>query len=442
MALTFVNNSEVSIAADTSIDNLDPYTIMAWCYPTAFSVGDRIASKHGSINRIFRITSGGGLMLERMRATSNLTYESDGAVLTANTWNFVASRLDTASGGNQGALFIGDRSTLAVEPTYGTANDGSGAIDSDASTALTVGNVGAGSPNFQGSIAFFAVYAEALSDAQIHVMQFRPMVTSTCRVYMHLGINGTGTQYDWSGNANNGTVAGSPTVGAHVPLPIMFPHRSMVFVPAAAGTQTITPDPVAITLAVPDPTVQPGTLTLSPNPVAVTLAVPDPAVQPGTLTVSPDAVAVTLAVADPNVQAGTTNIAPDPVAVTLTAPDPAVQLGALTVSPDPVTVTLAVPDPAIQPGSITLSPDAVAVALTVPDPTVQPGAITVSPDAVAVTLAVPDPTVQAGALTVSPDPVAVTIAVPAPSISGISALLSMYRSTRRGVRSRVRGRVK
>jgi hypothetical protein len=44
-----------------------------------------------------------------------------------------------------------------------------------------------------------------------------PRPIAGCVGFWHLGANGVGTQPDWSGNANAGTVTGA-TVSDHVPL--------------------------------------------------------------------------------------------------------------------------------------------------------------------------------------------------------------------------------
>jgi len=60
-------------------------------------------------------------------------------------------------------------------------------------------------------------FDRALSLGEIRSLQFHPRVLSGCVLYSHYGFNGTGTQPDWSGKGNSGTVTGA-TVSNHVPL--------------------------------------------------------------------------------------------------------------------------------------------------------------------------------------------------------------------------------
>ena len=61
------------------------------------------------------------------------------------------------------------------------------------------------------------VHNTDLALAEIQRQQFRPHPLASTLVFCMLGYAGTGTQPDWSGNGNNGTVTGA-TVADHVPL--------------------------------------------------------------------------------------------------------------------------------------------------------------------------------------------------------------------------------
>ena len=60
-----------------------------------------------------------------------------------------------------------------------------------------------------------------LSLAEITQHWMRSQNHANSKVLMHVGYNGTGTQADWSGHGNSGTVTGA-TVSAHVPLGPQF----------------------------------------------------------------------------------------------------------------------------------------------------------------------------------------------------------------------------
>ena len=136
--------------------------------------------------------------------------------MTLNVWNFVAGCEDT---GVAGHVYTGSLTVSAVERAYGVSVLGTGTQFDDSSNSLVVGNKHAATFNqaFNGRIAFAGIWNRALSLGEIKDQQFYPHKTSGCVLFLHLGFTGTGTQPDWSGNANAGTVTGA-TVDAHVPL--------------------------------------------------------------------------------------------------------------------------------------------------------------------------------------------------------------------------------
>ena len=241
------NTCSVDIPVHVSIDNLDPYTALCWAYPLSFAAGDRLASKHTSSNRIFRFpnssSSASAFNMERNRATTALNYQTSNPLAVVNKWQFFVSQLDTASAGNQGALFYGDLGKLAEEiKEYATSTDGSGAVLSDASTDLSIGAAStASSTAFDGYIAFFAYFAEKLTLGQIRGQQFNPHVTGTARIFMFPGTGGLGLQRDFSGHRNHGTPAGGPTLagGGEILRRILLRSRVKAIVSAAAGGLSI-----------------------------------------------------------------------------------------------------------------------------------------------------------------------------------------------------------
>lgn len=158
-----------------------------------------------------------------------------------------------------------------------------------------------------------------------------------------------------------------------------------------AEPNIITPNPLAVTLAVPSAT---RALLLSPSATAVSLAIPSAA---RALLLSPGAAAVTLAVPSATRQLLLT---PDPAAVTLAI---ASVTRALLLSPDPVATALALPAAT---RALLLDPDPLAASLVLPS---AERALLLSPDPVATTLALPAAT---RALLLEPDELEVLLVVP------------------------------
>ena len=112
----------------------------------------------------------------------------------------------------------------------------------------------------------------------------------------------------------------------------------------------LAPDPVAIPIVVPAPTVS-RTYALAPSPVAVPLALPAPTITLGALNLAPSPVAIPLAVPAPTIRR-TYALAPAPVSVPLVLPAPTItQSSPIALTPEPVAVILLLPAPTIGGGS-------------------------------------------------------------------------------------------
>lgn len=229
----------IDIPNKTHNGNLDPYTALFWAYPFGFTTGDRLASKHASINRILRFgnssSSAANFNIERKRATTDLKYETSGTPAKTGKWQFFVVRLDTASTGNQADLFLGDLGTPAVQQSYGTFTNGTGALTSDTGSKLWIGSqASAGTATFNGLIAFCAYFAQAMTLEQIREQQFNPHVTGKARVFMLPGSNGLGLVEDLAPFRNHGTVAGSPILADGSAVLSLFRKRRRVFKAPAA----------------------------------------------------------------------------------------------------------------------------------------------------------------------------------------------------------------
>lgn len=177
---------------------------------------------------------------------------------------------------------------------------------------------------------------------------------------------------------------------------------------ADTGDQTATPDPVAVPVSIPAPTLVAGGVSLSPDPVALLVDIPLPSVVAGGIAATPDPVAVPVAIPAPTLVIGGVTATPDAVAVPIVIPDPQV-VGAPIAYPDPVVVQLSIPTPTVVIGGITATPDPVTVPLVIPTPQLDWQA---NPSPVTVPLVVPTPSMAAGGVALTPDPVTIPIVLP------------------------------
>lgn len=210
--------------------------------------------------------------------------------------------------------------------------------------------------------------------------------------------------------------------------------------PAILAAAQVTPAVVAVTASLPTPTVL-AAATVTPTTFAVTAALPTPTVlaaalvAPATVAVvvtlptptvtidarvTPATVAAVAALATPTILAAVAT-APAVVAVLTTLPTPTV-LAAVVVTPAVVAAVTTLPAPAAL-GAAAAAPAVIPVTTTLPTPDIDVagGSVTVNPDVIAVTVSLPIPTVLAGAV-VAPTVIAATAALPTPTAQGATSV--------------------
>lgn len=249
-ALTFgaATSDRVNCGSATSLDNLvssgGTVTAIAWIYPTAFS-GRAIISKQRSSAAVgwgMTVNASSQLRVIHERATTDLQYVANNLTLSANTYYCVAGVIDGTA--NTGKLYVGSLTTNMTETTYGTTDGGSGTYGADAARSLFIGNVDGTTPNlsFEGDIFAVAVFNRGLTLGELITWQWQPQKMNGCVLYVQCGWNGTGTQPDWSGNTNNGTVTGATASTRGVPLtPVFGRTKTFRYTPAAPTSVTIRP---------------------------------------------------------------------------------------------------------------------------------------------------------------------------------------------------------
>ena len=244
MALDFNTTSDqVSIAAAASINTLSACSRILWIWFDSFINNANIIRKStGAARKIFVIAGTTSIKCEQGRpAGGNQTATAvitNMPTLATGKWVCLACVYDMAVGTTATKLYSGDGVTLLAEPSSYSAQ--TGAADSpgdDSADPYLVSGLGV---NLDAKIGPVAVFNRVLSLAELQSWQFRPRMMDGCVGYWHLGFNGTGSQIDYSGNGNHGTVTGA-TVTAHPPQSAPFGRRryaneTVTVAPTAAQT--------------------------------------------------------------------------------------------------------------------------------------------------------------------------------------------------------------
>lgn len=225
-ALTFgaATTDRVDCGSAASLDDLSSISVLAWVYPTSLVNDKAIVSKYrGTAGEgwiLYMVGTSGAIGWRRERATTDQDYVSNTGFLTADLWNCVGVLSDTTDA----KVYYGTLTSRMAEVTYSSSAGGSGILAIDASRILMIGNRDAATPNaaFPGDIALAMVWNRRLSEGELFAQQFNPRVTSGCVLYVCCGFNGTGTQADWSGNVNNGTVTGATLSTRGLPIGPLF----------------------------------------------------------------------------------------------------------------------------------------------------------------------------------------------------------------------------
>jgi hypothetical protein len=247
MALNFgtgASSPRVDCGSGASIDNINVGTWMAWVYPTS-SVNCRLMQKGlGPAGHIFYTTTT-VFEMTIARGTQSLLANASLANCAAYGTNkhvCMAAVFDTGGAAGDQKIYMGDLATPLAEPSaYTTQRIGSGAVGDDSGVNLIIGNISSATLSYPGDVSWIAAWNRRLSHEELIAQQWHPHVTSGCVGFWVLGYNGTGTQPDWSGNGNNGSVTGA-TVAAHVPLRSLYGgFAGWRGVNRAATTYTITP---------------------------------------------------------------------------------------------------------------------------------------------------------------------------------------------------------
>lgn len=219
---------KVTANAAASINDLNPFTIVMWVYPTTITNNRRffnkgIGSSCSSCGFIVgQIKTSGFVELDVARATTDTDYISSSLGMTTNKWYFVAMTYNSASTPTT-HFYIGDLNTIAAEPTYSTSTNGTGSVKAqDTNQKFTFFNRDLNGNAFQGSGSTVGVWNVVLTQTQVRAIQqqWTDLPSGNVLTFGLGGPYGTSSQTDLSGNSNTGTVTTATLGVGGVPLAV------------------------------------------------------------------------------------------------------------------------------------------------------------------------------------------------------------------------------
>lgn len=223
MALNFDSagsNRNVNHGSAASLDNLagaGAVSVAAWLYRTTNGDNQNIVYKGSLLCVVTNAVAEGGLQFAFLRATTATNFVTNAAILPLNTWKFVVCTFDDAAG-TEVAIYHGDLTTAMAAASFSTSTNGSGAVNSDAANDLIVGNDSGLVSPLRGRCDAVGVWNTALTLAQAETLRnLAPSDWDTvtgCKLASDY--HATGTQPDYSGNSNTGTITGATLAAAGI----------------------------------------------------------------------------------------------------------------------------------------------------------------------------------------------------------------------------------
>jgi hypothetical protein len=245
MALTFgaATSDRVTYGNPGNLTEASAVSFAVWFQLSTFTAGRRLMSKSaqdGNGGPAFSLTGTDELQMTFTKSSVNALANSNTLTVGTGVWYCAIGVYDPAD--TQPRIYFGSLTAPIAEVGYAAgATIGSGTSNSTAN--LVVGNQANAGPTLalQGDIARAAAVYAVMTLADMQRWQFKTQPLANCKLLTYPGLFGTGTQPDYSGNGNHGTVTGA-TVTAPPPLSAPFGRRRY-FVPAAAGVvnTSITP---------------------------------------------------------------------------------------------------------------------------------------------------------------------------------------------------------
>ena len=239
-SLTYSATTDRAVTAGTNLDELTKFSILLLVKPTTLTTARRIFCKRAAGGGVgwflgFSSTDANNLRCFQNRTGTDQSYITSTVHLVVNRWTWIAVARDQSwPAGGLWKLYSSDLNSGAWKTAaWGTATDGTNPYDADAVADLHLGNEGnTNNTAFQGSIAFAALYRDAL-----RLNEFNDMVrTGNFQKDRALGMWYPGTHatnvFDVTGNGNTLAITGA-VLGAS-PIAHLGTNRS-IWVNASAA---------------------------------------------------------------------------------------------------------------------------------------------------------------------------------------------------------------
>lgn len=207
MARNFNGTTDlINCGAPSVLDDINTFTYCAWIKPN--SIGEtygRILEKASS-NKVWYLvaTNAMGCLIDR--ATTDTSAISANSTITMGVWQFVSVTFDATTGAK---IYKATLTGALAEVSYAANVVGTGAIITDVSQALTIGNRAAQDRTFDGVIANLVMYSgiltlEEMNSVRYGIMPKRSLIKGWWPLY-----GNTSPEVDMSGNGSNGTLTGT-----------------------------------------------------------------------------------------------------------------------------------------------------------------------------------------------------------------------------------------
>lgn len=226
-----LSSHRVNIGSGASLDNVNAGTLIVRGRLGSIADG-RFFQKgtFGSSDYHYFGINGAQSRLEfsRKRATTDCGAQATFANFSGhatNQWGWYAAVWNTAGVNGDQKLFYATDGTPFAEPSaYFSQGVGSGAVGDNSAADAFLGNNAGLALALPGRMARVILYNVALTLAQLRAIQFSHLVLAGRIGHWELGWTGTGTQVDYSGRGNTGTVTGA-TLAAGPPDASVFGGR-------------------------------------------------------------------------------------------------------------------------------------------------------------------------------------------------------------------------
>lgn len=247
MALLF-SSATHTVNVGTGIGSLADLTYWAWINPTAVDVSYGLFGKGtsgGGNRRTFEVrdtVTDDALFGLVDCAVTDAVSESAAGTVVSGVDQFVMMTYD-GSATKTVRIYHGTRATAPSEVSYAIGpTAGSGAEGDNSGASQFIGSFGSGSSGGTDKHMSNCGIVNRVVTASERLELWsgtRFFVPGTLGLYT-LGFPGTGSQRDWSGNGNHGTVTGAAE-SAHPPLrhPFQYRRRGRIYVPAAAAGDAV-----------------------------------------------------------------------------------------------------------------------------------------------------------------------------------------------------------